>query len=121
MSPKEVKYGNKIANNIFFIRQLDNLGIDKKYLGYYLMVEIMQIMINQEIRIKSFSKQVYPIIAKKFNKTECTIERNIRNLINKCWNDKLKLKLNIFWPKEEKPCCKEFIYMIKNYITLQII
>ena len=120
MSPKEIKYGKNVEANIYFIKQLDNLGIDRKYTAYYLLVEIMQILINEEREIKSFSKEVYPQIARKYGKTDCTIERNIRNLIKKCWNEELMLKLNAYYPEGSMPTCREFIYLIKNYISKQI-
>ena len=119
MNTKELKYGDKIASNIYFKRQLDYLGLKNKYVGYYLLVDIMQLMINEEIRVTSFSKQIYPVVAKKFNLTDCTIERNIRSLINKCWDTAIMVKLNIYMPN--KPCCRDFIYLIKNFIVEQII
>lgn len=121
MSPKEIRYGKNISGNIFFIKQLDELGLNRKYTGFYLLVEIMQVMINEQRIIKSFSEQLYPIIATKYGKTVCTIERNIRSIINKCWNNDMMEKLNAYYPAGEKPTCRVFIYLIKNYITDQIL
>ena len=120
MSPKEMKYKDNVAGNIFFLKQLDNLGIDRKYTGFYLLVEIMQVLINEEKRIKSFSKQVYPKIAEKYGKTNCTVERNIRNLIEHCWCKEMMIQLNTFFPEGKRPTCGEFVYLIKNYIKEQI-
>ncbi len=120
MSPKEIKYGSKVAGNVYFIKQFDNLGIRRKYTGFYLLVEIMQLLINEEKRIVSFSKQVYPQIASKYGKTDCTIERNIRSLIRKCWNFEMMEKLNTYYPAEEMPTCREFVYLVKTYILNQI-
>jgi len=120
MTTKELKYGKNIEKNIYFIKQLENLGINKKYTGFYLLIEIMQILINEEKRVISFSKEVYPIIAEKYGKTDCTIERNIRSLIEKCWCKDIMVKLNVYYPEETKPTCREFIYLVKNYITKQI-
>lgn len=121
MSPKELKYGKNIENKIYFVKQLDDLGIKKKYLGYYLLIELMEILINQEKRIKSFSKQVYPIIAKKYGKTPCTIERNIRSLIEKSWSVELMGKLNVYYIESKRPTCREFVYLVKNYISKQLV
>ena len=121
MSSAEIKYGDKVANNVYFVKQLDNLGINKKYIGYYLLIEIMDLLINQERRINSFSKEVYPLIAKKYGKSDCTIERNIRSLIERYWSKELMEKLNVYYPEMHKPSCRDFIFLIKNYITIQIL
>ena len=120
MSAKELKYGKNIETKVFFVKQLDELGISKRYLGYYLLVELMEIMINQDRRIKSFSAEVYPKIAVKYGKTSCTIERNIRSLIEKCWNMDLMEKLNTYYPDGKCPSCQSFVYLIKNYIIKKI-
>ncbi len=116
MTAKEMKYGETIASKVFFIKVLDELGIQRKYMGYYLLIELMEVLVNQEKRVKSFSQEVYPIIAEKYGKTACTVERNIRNLIQKSWNEELMLKLNVYYVDNEKPTCREFIYLVKNYI-----
>ena len=121
MSPKEVRYGSNIAGKVYFVKQLDELGFQKKYIGYYLLIELMEILINQERRIVSFSKEVYPLIARKYGKTDCTIERNIRSLINKSWNKDLMEKLGTYYPEERKPTCREFVYLVKNYIVYKIV
>jgi len=121
MTTKELKYGPIVASNIFVIKQLDILGLDKHYLGYFMLVEIMNILINENfMRGISFSRVVYPRVAVLFNKTICTVERNIRNLIDKSWSNELMIKLKFYLPENQKPCCADFIYMVKNFIVEQI-
>lgn len=120
MTAKEIRYGHTVAGKIFFMKQFDELGIKKRYMGYYIMIEIMQILINEDSRVVSFSRQVYPIIAKIFSKNVCTIERNIRNLVDKCWSKEMMIKINLQVKDGEKPTCTDFIYMVKNYILRQI-
>lgn len=119
MNPKQKRYNERIIENRFFSKMLDNLNIHKNYTGYFFMLDILDILINQKMQVKSFSRQVYPIIAKKYSKSECAIERNIRSLIDKCWNGFLQQKLNVTTNK--KPTCCEFIKLVKNYIYKQII
>lgn len=118
MTVKEKRYKDKIAKKQYFVKHMDYLGLSKKYMGYYQMADILHLMINENLHVVSFSRQVYPIIAMLYNKSEATIERNIRNLIDKCW-EKAKEKLSSFWVKKEKPSCCEFIHLIKNYIVKQ--
>ncbi|MBQ8615406.1 MAG: sporulation initiation factor Spo0A C-terminal domain-containing protein [Clostridia bacterium] len=120
MTSKERKYGTIIADKVYFIKQLDSLGIDKNYTGYFMLVDIESMLVNQKDRVFSFSKEIYPIVAKKYNKAEFTVERNIRNLIDKCWTMELMEKLNHYLPDGQKPTCRDFIYMIKNFIIYQL-
>jgi len=120
MTLKEKKYFGKIHRCRFIIKRLDGLGINRKYLGYYYVVDILDIMINDDMEIKSFSRQIYPQIASKYGKTECTVERNIRSLIDKTWGINVSNLLGDFSPSEEKPTCQKFLYAVKNYIIQDI-
>lgn len=121
MNNKERKYGKILTDYIYFAKQLDNLGFSRKYLGFYMLIEIMNMLINQNVRIVSFSKQVYPSVAEKFQKTSCTVERNIRSLIKKSWNLELMKKINRYYPEGQNPTCRDFLFMIKNHITSQMV
>jgi len=121
MSSKEIKYKDIISSNIFFVKQMDYLGLQRRYLGYYLLIDIMQILINDDKRIESFSREIYPIVAKKYAKTTCTVERNIRSIIKNSWSYDMMTKLNTYKPEGVIPTCCEFIYLIKNFILNQII
>ena len=58
MSNTEKKYSNVVAENIYFVKQLDNLGLNRKYIGFYMTIEIMQLLINKNmIRVRWFSYQ----------------------------------------------------------------
>ena len=117
MSNKERKYSNILNDYIFFAKQLDNLGFSRRYLGYYMILEIINILVNENVRVVSFTKQVYPLVASRFQKSCCTIERNIRSLIDKSWNMDLMVRLNRYFPEDKKPSCRDFLFMIKNHIT----
>ena len=120
MCRKYDRFGKYIQENKYFISQLNDIGIRKNYTGYYYLVDILDILINQDLKVKSFSRQVYPIIAEKYNTSECTVERNIRNLIDKSWSDKIRKKLIKVYDSPNKPHCRQFIYVIRNYIMMQI-
>ena len=121
MSNTERKYTNVVSENLYFAKQLDSLGFNRKYLGYYMLIEIMDMLINKNMQIVSFSKQVYPLIASKYNKTYYTIERNIRSLIKKTWCVNLMKIFNKYFPQGQLPTCRDFIFMVKNYITNKIV
>ena len=75
--------------------------------------------INKQ-NFKSFYKDIYPVIALQYNKNNCSIERNIRHLINQHWLDGDKCLLHNICPGSKPSCCK-FIYAIKNYLMEQIV
>ncbi len=120
MTSKELKYGKLLPKDYYYIKRVKELGITPKYIGFYYIVEILDLLINESMFVRSFSKQVYPLLAEKYNKKPNTMERNIRSVIDKLWEDKLKSKLMCFWLREKKPTCCEFIYILKSYIMQDI-
>lgn len=114
---KTMKYEDIVAHNYYVMSRIRELGITEQYTGYYFLVDILDQLINESKVVRSFSREVYPVLAKKYNKNDCTIERDIRNIINVLWDYRLKNKLAKFWLKEDKPSCCEFIYIVKNYLV----
>jgi len=112
-------YSNKISKCKFIIKQINELGIEDKYMGYYFLISIEDYLLKQNVEIKSFYKDVYPKIAKIYDKNDCTIERDIRHLINQHWDDGNKTELYKLFMGRKPSCCK-FIYVIKNYLMKQI-
>ncbi len=117
---KTLKYEDIVAPNYYVMGKMRELGITDQYTGFYFLVDILDQLINESKVVRSFSREVYPMLAKKYHKNDCTIERDIRNIINVLWDYRLKSKLSLFWQKNEKPSCCEFIYIIKNYLVMNI-
>ena len=121
MCHKESCYFGFILKNYFINKRLIDLGIETKYTAFYYLSDIMYQLINENVFIQSFSKQVYPKLAEKYNKNDCTIERDIRNLIAIKWEQSLKAKLSKYWIESEPPSCCKFIRIIKNYLVDQFV
>lgn len=119
-SKKEEIYGPQIKQFRFFEKRLNELGISKKYTGFYYLVDIMDKLINFDEPVRSYSREVYPMIAKKYNKSEITVERNIRHVIEKSWSLEMRDKLLFSWRSEEMPTCCQFINMLRNYLMLEL-
>ena len=120
MYKNELRYGEICTKNYYLRKKFNDLGITKKYTGYYFLLDIEDEIINKSRTIKSFSKEIYPELAIKYNKNDCSIERDIRNVISKLWDNGLKEKLNSLWITDDKPTCCEFIYLIRNYVLIDI-
>ena len=115
-----MEYNNKLINCKYIVKQFKDLGIDDKYLGFYYLVSIEEKLLNDKRDFKSFYKDIYPEIALQYNKNACTIERNIRHLINQHWLSEDKELLYKICPGNKPSCCK-FIYAVKNYLIKQIV
>ena len=115
MNSKEKKYSSLISGNLFFVKVLDEIGLKNNYIGYYYLVIIINLLVNENVPASSFYKNVYPIVAEIFNKSACTVERDIRILIDKCWSDKMKEVLHCKFLKIKPSCCR-FIVLVKNHI-----
>ena len=120
MATKIERYDGIVSSNYYIKESMSELGITKQYTAYYFLVDILDILINESRIVRSFYKEVYPIVAKKYHKNDCSIERDIRNMIKVTWDIRLKNKLSQFWNKERRPSCCEFIYLVKNYLIMQI-
>lgn len=116
MCCKQEKFGDKIKGSKFFILILNKLGVSKKYTGYYYLVQILELLVNYGVDSKSFYKEIYPEVGGYFNTEGWTIERDIRHLLNRTWNEDMALKLKDFWKSEEKPTCRKFIFVLRDYI-----
>ena len=69
MCHKESCYFGLILKNYFINKRLIDLGIETKYTAFYYLSDIMYQLINENVFIQSFSKQVYPILLKNTIKT----------------------------------------------------
>ena len=61
------------------------LGATSKYKGYYFVAEAIKVSMELEERPIKVTKDVYPVLAKRFKSTPSNIEHNIRTLVNICW------------------------------------
>lgn len=120
MFTKEKKFNDKITQNLIFDYKMKEIGLEKKYTGYYFLVEIMSLIINKKNEVKSFSGEIYPLVAKKFLTSESSIERNVRSVIASIWSCDRKFEIEKTLNLEKKPTCCEFIYALKNYIVNEI-
>ncbi len=120
MGLKKEQCAKIVCANYYVKKRVKDLGISGEYIAYYYLVDILDVLINEDKRVHSFSKEIYPFLAKKYNKSDCTVERDIRNVINIFWNDKMRIKLNPYWDVNTKPTCCKFIYLIRNYLLNEI-
>ena len=120
MGKKSARFGAVVSLNYYISKKLKSMGITGDYLAFYFLHDILELLINDGISVKSFSREVFPRLAAKYGVEACTIERDIRNLIKSLWEKSLKGKLKDYWHSEKHPTCIQFIYLVKSYILEEI-
>ena len=114
MNAKEIKYGPIIADKKYIKRIIDDIGFCSKYKGYYFLIYMVDVVLKSKVR--SFSKELYPQVAVVFNVRECSIERDIRNLIKV--SDINMEKLNV---DKVKKSCRFFVNLIADCVVRSLL
>lgn len=97
------------------------LGINGTYLGFRYLVEAIEIVSQNEDILLSISTKLYPTIAELHHTTAVNVERNIRTVINACWERGNRAFLaDIFpYPLKSKPSSGEMIDALTEYCKNQ--
>ena len=117
---------NYIENNsieLEILKILHDLGVPSNIKGYKYLIEGIELLYDNQ-NIYSFTKNIYPIIALKYNTSINNVERNIRNAIDIGWlRANWDLMEEIFGysidQDRAKPTNKEYIAAIVDYLKLK--
>lgn len=94
------------------------LGATSKYKGYYYVAEAVNMAKELQERPMKITKDIYPILARKYKSTPSNVEHNIRTLVNIYWiNHKEDLELIAGCSMEDKPTNSEFIDILAYYLN----
>ena len=86
-----------------------SLGIGATYRGYAYLIYGTRLCLSDENYLLFVSKYLYPDIARHYNTTSYSVERNIRTVIKVCWEHGNKSLL-------EKPTSSEFFDIITAHL-----
>jgi len=93
------------------------LGATSKYKGYYFVAEAIKVSMELEERPIKVTKDVYPVLAKRFKSTPSNIEHNIRTLVNICWMSHRDVMEEIAgYTLEYRPTNSEFLDILVYYL-----
>lgn len=93
------------------------LGATSKYKGYYYVVDAVEMAQKIYERPVKVTKDIYPVIARKYKSTPFIVEHNIRTLVNLCWmNHKDTLEEMAGCTMADKPTNSEFIDILVYYL-----
>lgn len=104
---------------------IHELGVPAHIKGYqYVRTAIMMVVQNMEL-LNYITKQLYPVIAKKYSTTSSRVERAIRHSIEVAWSRGRPETMNKIFgytidTGKGKPTNSEFIAMVADRIRLQI-
>ena len=62
-------------------------GITSKYKGYRYLLDAIHIAAENYDECPKVTKDIYPVIAHKYGVTKVSVERDIRTVIEKCWDN----------------------------------
>lgn len=99
-------------------RLIRSLGIGATYRGYRYLCYGVSLCLQDEEYLLSISKLLYPKIAKEFNTTLSSVERDIRTVIQVCWDrgNKELLQDIALHPLCSRPTAGEFLDILVAYI-----
>ncbi len=100
------------------ISLIRSLGISGTYLGYYYLCTAVALVLEDHDRLLMISKILYPKIALIHKTTPACVERDIRTVINLCWNrgDRERLCQVAGFRLQRKPTNGEFIDLLAAYL-----
>lgn len=94
------------------------LGATSKYKGYYYTADAIRISMDMKNMPMKVTKDIYPVIAKKYNTSTANVEHNIRTLVTVCWDShKPTLDKIAGYTLEYKPTNSEFIDILSYYLS----
>jgi len=99
-------------------RLVRTLGIGATYRGYRYLNYGIQLCMQDENYLLSVSKLLYPQIAKEYQATSNSVERDIRTVINVCWekgNRQLLEEISLR-PLSARPTSSVFLDILVDYL-----
>ncbi|MBM7581308.1 two-component system response regulator (stage 0 sporulation protein A) [Caldicoprobacter guelmensis] len=104
---------------------IHEIGVPAHIKGYHYLREAILLVINNMDLLGGITKELYPMIAEKFNTTPSRVERAIRHAIEVAWNrGRIETINKIFGytvhDEKGKPTNGEFIAMIADRLRLQM-
>ena len=98
-----------------------SLGIGATYRGYRYITYAISLCLKDEDYLLCISKLLYPRIAEVYSTTVSSVERDLRTIINVCWergNKKLLEEISPY-PLSSKPTTGEFLDILTAHLKHQ--
>lgn len=98
-----------------------SLGIGATYRGYRYLTLALSLCYENEDYLLGISKLLYPHIARVYNTSASSVERDLRTVINACWErgNRELLKEISPCPLLNKPTTGEFLDILTDHLHRQ--
>lgn len=99
-------------------RLIRSLGIGATYQGYRYLCYGVSLCLENEEYLLSISKLLYPEIAKEFDTSISSVERDIRTVIQVCWDrgNQNLLQSIALHPLPCRPTASEFLDILVGHL-----
>ena len=94
-----------------------SMGITSKYKGYRYIVEAVLLTLERQDTGYKITKDIYPVIARKYHTNINNIEHNIRTVVDTCWTKRRQeLERVAGYSLSHKPSNMEFVDILVFYL-----
>ena len=98
-------------------RILRQLGIGANYNGFRITVLAISMIIENQDRLVSVTKEIYQDVAQLTHYSQTAVERNIRTVVSRAWNcNPQKLSQMAGHTLSTAPTASEFLDIVSSYI-----
>ena len=108
----------RLHNPIPLEKLIRNLGIAGTYKGFGELITAVKLAVENEDRLESVTKLLYPEVARLHGTTTDCVQKNYRKVIEVCWRNggqrRIEEQFGLYY--DEKPKTQEFIDMLTNYM-----
>ncbi len=116
---KDISLRSEIVKTLMFFK------IPTELVGYDYLKEGIYLCISDPKLLDGYTKNLYPVLAGKFDSNSLVVERNIRSAINSCYNSGGMLGFNevfgrVVYDNSEKLTNSEFISMMVEIVRLNM-
>ncbi|MBU3215382.1 sporulation transcription factor Spo0A [Clostridium estertheticum] len=123
---KESKINKEQKNNLNsqITNIINEIGVPTNIKGYMYLKEAINILVTDNELSSSVTKELYPLVGKKFNTTAGRVERAMNHAIDVTWSTRKATNINKIFGytisyKKGKPANSEFIAMVADKLRRQ--
>ena len=93
--------------------------ITSNYKGYRLVIDAVKMYVENNGECLKITKDIYPSLATKYNMSACSVERDIRTIVETCWrNDRRAVEQLLGYKINKCPSNSVFIDAIAYHIIM---
>lgn len=97
---------------------LQTLGVGRNYVGFYQTARAVFLVLEDETRLESVTRYIFKAIGAECGCSWRAVERNIRTVIQRCWQINPQFLSGIArYPLAAPPTIVEFLDIVSLYLA----